>query len=158
MSATSDEASAFRMFHSLTFWKDVLPTIPYIPQDDEVIPGTETIWLPKEINRQALTRFVNYWDRKNVNVANIVSLSKYETRETCRDLGLSREATRSRLKAQEFTRIWNEHAIKFQQKLFDHQKRSGGRESTFFRVGEADIVHYQHLIEHDLLTDNPRSS
>ena len=145
--AAINAAQYEKQFVSLTNWLDFIPKIPYLPSDEEVIPGTE--WfkennrLPKWLVFVELTKYVRYWDRNNVSIANIGSLTKYDTKESCKELGLTREQTNKRIKAQEHVRVLKEYGILFQQKLWEHQKRT----STFFRVGEADILHYQHLVE-----------
>jgi hypothetical protein len=143
--AATNAAKIENQFVSLTNWLDFIPKIPYLPSDAEVIPGTE--WfkdrLPKWLVFVELTKYVRYWDRNNVSIANIASLTKYETKDTCKELGLSREHTNQRIKAQERSRLLKEWGILFQHKLWEQQKRT----SPFFRVGEADIRHYQHLVE-----------
>ena len=145
--AETNSAKAEKIIVSLTCtnWLDFIPKIPYLPSDEEVIPGTEWFMdkLPKWLVFVELTKYVRYWDRNNVSISNIGSLTKYDTKETCKELGLTREQTKNRIKAQEQTRIFKDWGVLFQHKLWEHQKRT----STFFRVGEADIMHYQHLVE-----------
>ena len=144
-SAASNAVNIEKMFVSLTNWLDLIPKIQYLPSDEEVISGTERYKdrLPKWLVFVELTKYVRYWDRNNVSIANIASLTKYDTKKTCKELGLNREQTKNRIKAQEKVRVLKEWGILFQQKLWEHQQRT----STFFRVGEADILHYQHLVE-----------
>ena len=143
--AEINSANIEKMFVSLTNWLDLIPKIQYLPSDEEVIPGTERYKdrLPKWMVFVELTKYVRYWDRNNVSIANIGSLTKYDTKETCKELGLNREQTKNRIKAQEQTRMFKDWGILFQHKLWEQQKRT----SPFFLVGEADIMHYQHLVE-----------
>ena len=147
-SAEINSAKAEKIIVSLTCtnWLDFIPKIPYLPSDEEVIPGTERYKdrLPKSLGSFVdLTKYVRYWSRKNVSISNIGSLTKYDTKESCKELGLTREQTKNRIKAQEKVRVLKEWGILFQQKLWEHQQRT----STFFLIGEADILHYQHLVE-----------
>ena len=135
-----------KMIISMTSWIDCIPKIPYVESDDTPIPETESIWLNKAINRAALTRFVRYWTRKKVNVENIACLTKRDTRETAKELGLTREQTKARIKAQEFTLIWNAAAIKFQQKLFEHEHHGFKHQRRAFE----DILWYKNELERDV--------
>tara|TARA_R100001082_G_C4328488_1_gene144488 strand:+ start:310 stop:780 length:471 start_codon:yes stop_codon:yes gene_type:complete len=144
-SAEINSAKIEKMFVSLTSWLDIIPKIQYLPSDEEVIPGTERYKdrLPKWLLFVELTKYVRYWTRENVSIANICSLTKYDTKKSCKELGLSREHTKLRIRAQEQTRVYKDWGVLFQHKLWEHQKRT----STSFRVGEADIMHYKYLVE-----------
>ena len=71
-SAEINSAKAEKIIVSLTCtnWLDFIPKIPYLPSDEEVIPGTERYKdrLPKWMIFVELTKYVRYWDRNNVSI------------------------------------------------------------------------------------------
>ena len=139
-----EDSDAVKAVCSLVRWTDFIPKIPFIPEDLEVIPGTEFYKnrLPKWLDFDLLTKWVRYWERMNIKVENISTSTKYDTKDTCKKIGTSRSNTRLRLRDVERTRIFNEWAILFQEKLWIANERS----SPYFRVGKADILWYYSLI------------
>ena len=97
----------------------LLPVIKFLKSDYEPIPGTECFRLPKKFDRTAVTVWARYWNRKGIHVDMIGTNDKDQVFEMLREYpGISQEFKQSRLKASAFSRMLNEFAALFQQKLW----------------------------------------
>jgi len=96
-----------------------LPVIEFLKSDYEPIPYTDNIRLPKKLDRTAVTVWARYWNRKGIRVDMIGTNDKDQVFQILREYpGMSREFKESRLKASAFSKMLNEFAALFQQKLW----------------------------------------
>ena len=118
-----------------------LPVIEFLKSDYETIPGTECIRLPKKFDRTAVTVWARYWNRQGIRVDMIGTNDKRQTIEILNQTpGLSREFYDKRLSASAFSRMLNEFAALFQQKLWDTEPLPDAIVGDVTIPNEQDIV------------------
>ena len=118
-----------------------LPVIKFFKSDYEPIPYTDHIRLPKKLDRTAVTVWARYWNRKGIHVDMIGTNDKDQVFQILREYpGLSLEFKQSRLKASAFSRMLNEFASLFQQKLWDTEPLPDAIVGDVTIPNEQDIV------------------
>ena len=119
----------------------LLPEIPFFESDYEPIPGTESIWIDKRINKKAITAFVRYWTRQGIRVEMIGTSTRSDVHKISEEIGsLSKEFIQSRLRSVDFAHKWNATAIKFQQKLLESEPLGPGITGVVTIPDHTDIV------------------
>ena len=119
----------------------LLPVIKFLKSDYEPIPGTECFRLPKKFDRTAVTVWARYWNRQGIQVSMIGTNDKRQTIEILKQTpGLSREFHKERLSASAFSRMLNEYASLFQQKLWETEPLPEAILDTVTIPNEQDIV------------------
>jgi len=118
-----------------------LPVINFLKSDYEPIPYTDHIRLPKKLDRTAVTVWARYWNRKGIHVDMIGTNDKDQVFQILREYpGMSREFKQSRLKASAFSRMLNEYASLFQQKLWETEPLPNAIVGDVTIPNEEDIV------------------
>jgi len=118
-----------------------LPVINFLKSDYEPIPYTDHIRLPKKLDRTAVTVWARYWNRKGIHVDMIGTNDKDQVFQILREYpGMSREFKQSRLKASAFSRMLNEYASLFQQKLWETEPLPNAVVGDVTIPNEQDIV------------------
>ncbi len=93
----------------------------FIPSDHLPIPYTDSIWIPKEINRQQLTVWTRYYNRKGLNLKMFGTNTPEQAVSLLRKRGPeinTRERRDDRIHAAKKCGLLNKYAIKFQERLW----------------------------------------
>ena len=93
----------------------------FVPSDYLPIPYTDSVWIPKEINRQQLTVWTRYYNRKGLNLKMFWTNTPEQVVKLLRKRGPeinTRERRDERIYAAKKCLLLNKYAIKFQEKLW----------------------------------------
>ena len=93
----------------------------FLPSDYLPIPYTDSIWTPKEINRQQLTVWTRYYNRKGLDLKMFGTNTPEQAVELLRQRSPeinTRERRDDRIHAAKTCLLLNKYAIKFQEKLW----------------------------------------
>ena len=93
----------------------------FVPSDYLPIPYTDSVWIPKEINRQQLTVWTRYYNRKGLNLKMFGTNTPEQVVKLLRKRGPeinTRERRDDRIHAAKKCMLLNKYAIKFQEKLW----------------------------------------
>ena len=105
----------------------------FLPSDYLPIPYTDSIWIPKEMNRQQLTVWTRYYNRKGLDLrmfgTNTPEQAVALLRQRPPEIN-TREREYERRVAAKKCNLLNKYAVKFQEKLWLTEPLSDGIQGT----------------------------
>tara|TARA_R100000781_G_scaffold67801_1_gene42735 strand:+ start:251 stop:664 length:414 start_codon:yes stop_codon:yes gene_type:complete len=104
-----------------TFWSVKYGVMEFLPSDYLPIPYTDSIWIPKNINREQLTVWTRYYNRKGLDLrmfgTNTPEQAVALLRQRSPEIN-TRERRNDRIAAAKKCNLLNKYAVKFQEKLW----------------------------------------